>query len=75
MNVWEKIVKANTYILCVAAVLCGLGHWLGSFVFMYTSTIGVIDSRKHKSFDGTLINLAFLLLNLFFSTQTICGLF
>lgn len=72
---WEKIVWVNTIILVLAAICCGTGYWLGSFLFVYTSSIGFADSAQLKNWHGIIINASFLALNLFFSGQYLCGLF
>lgn len=68
---WTNIVKANTFILCIAAILCGTSHWLGSFVFMYTSLVGIIDGKRIHNIHCIVINLAFLCLNGYFTYGTI----
>lgn len=72
---WENIVKINTIILCLAAICCGASFWIGSFLFVYTSTIGFIDGIKLKNFHVITINSVFLALNLFFSIKFLINLF
>jgi hypothetical protein len=75
MKKFDIIVKINTIILCFAAICCGAGWAIGSFLFVYTSTIGFIDGVRNKNFHGIVINSAFLALNLFNSIKTILGWF
>ncbi len=65
MKIWEKVVYFNTIALVLAAICCGAGYWTGAALFVYTSTIGFIDSAKNKNYHGIVINSAFLALNLF----------
>lgn len=74
MRAWEKVVQINTIALVLAAVCCGANYWAGSFLFVYTSIIGFIDSIKVKNTHGMIINAAFLALNLFNSIRFILSL-
>lgn len=71
---WKRIVEINTIMLVLAAICCGAGHWIGAFLFVYTSTIGFVDSVKNNNFHSIVINASFLALNLFNSVKFIIGL-
>ena len=73
MKVWEKVTQINTIVLVLAAICCGAGYWLGSFLFVYTSSIGFADSIRLKNFHGIVINASFLALNLFMSAKFLLG--
>ena len=69
----EKLVMINSWVLVVAACFCATGSIIGSFLFLYTCVIGLIDGIKHKNFDGVLINGALGGMNTYFVIKFLIG--
>lgn len=65
-KIYNTIISVNTIILVLAAIFTVVGSPAGSFLFVYTSTIGFIDSMKNKNAHGLVINGTFLAMNLYF---------
>ena len=65
-KIYNIIISVNTIILVLAAIFTVVGSPAGSFLFVYTSSIGFIDSMKNKNVHGVIINSTFLAMNLFF---------
>ena len=63
---FEKLVMINSWVLVVAACFCVTGSSVGSFVFLYTCIIGLIDGIRNKNFDSILINGTLGGMNTFF---------
>lgn len=65
-KIYNTIISVNTIVLVLAAIFTVVGSPAGSFLFVYTSTIGFIDSIKNKNAHGLVINGTFLAMNLYF---------
>ena len=65
-KIYNTIISVNTIVLVLAAIFTVVGSPAGSFLFVYTSSIGFIDSMKNKNVHGIIINSTFLAMNLFF---------
>ncbi len=52
----EKLIAINAWVLILGACLTVAGSPIGSFVFLYTCIIGLIDGIKEKNFNAILIN-------------------
>lgn len=65
-KIYNTIISVNTIVLVLAAIFTVVGSPAGSFLFVYTSTIGFIDSIKNKNAYGLVINGTFLAMNLYF---------
>jgi hypothetical protein len=52
----EKLIAINAWVLILGACLTVAGSPIGSFVFLYTCVIGLIDGIKEKNFNAILIN-------------------
>ena len=65
-KIYNTIISVNTIVLVLAAIFTVVGSPAGSFLFVYTSSIGFIDSMKNKNVHGVIINSTFLAMNLFF---------
>lgn len=65
-KIYNTIISVNTIVLVLAAIFTVVGSPVGSFLFVYTSSIGFIDSMKNKNVHGVIINSTFLAMNLFF---------
>ena len=70
----RKIDYASVFLCAIAAGLCWIGHPLASFVFVSSSTIGLIDSIKCKAIAPALINGIFFALNFGTSVQFLLSL-
>lgn len=69
----EKLVMINSWVLVVAACFCATGSIIGSFLFLYTCVIGLIDGIRNKNFDGILINGTLGGMNMFFVLKFLIG--
>lgn len=65
-KIYNTIISVNTIVLVLAAIFTVIGSPAGSFLFVYTSTVGFIDSMKNKNAHGLVINGTFLAMNLYF---------
>ena len=65
-KIYNTIISINTIVLVLAVIFTVVGSPAGSFLFVYTSSIGFIDSMKNKNANGIMINSTFLALNLCF---------
>lgn len=65
-KIYNTIISVNTIVLVLAAIFTVVGSSAGSFLFVYTSTVGFIDSTKNKNAHGLIINGTFLAMNLYF---------
>jgi hypothetical protein len=74
-KIYNIIMELNCYFCVLAAILTVTNSPIGSFVFVYTSTVGLVDSIKNKIRSGIIINSTFLAMNTYFSILTIIGLF
>lgn len=61
----RKIDYIIIFLCAIAAALCGVGSPLSAPVFVFSSSIGVIDSIKNKLITPALVNGIFLTLNLY----------
>lgn len=66
IKIYNTIISVNTIILVLAAIFTVVGSPAGSFLFVYTSIVGFIDSMKNKNAHGLVINGTFLVMNLYF---------
>ena len=60
----RKIDYIMIYMCAFAAALCYLGNNTSSIFFIGSSSIGLVDSIKHKVLTGAIINAIFLALNM-----------
>ena len=67
----RKIDWITIFICACAAALCYVDSSLASFLFVASSSIGLIDSIKHRVLSASLVNGIFLTLNLAFSIETL----
>ena len=74
-KIYSVVMELNCYFCVLAAILTVTNSSFGSFVFVYTSTVGLVDSIKNKVRSGIIINSTFLAMNTYFSILTIAGLF
>lgn len=65
-KIYNLLQSVNTYLLILAAIFTGTGSILGSFLFCYTSTIGLIEGIRTKVTNAIIVNSTFLALNTFF---------
>ena len=57
LKIYDFLLTINVWFLVLGAILTVLNISAGSFVFLYTCVIGMIDSVKfHKNFNGIIIN-------------------
>lgn len=70
----RKIDYLTVFLCAAAAGLCWIGNPLASFVFVTSSTIGLLDSIKNKAVAPSLINGIFLALNFGNSIQFLLSL-
>ena len=63
-----KLRKVEIISICfcaLAALLCGMESCAAAYVFIISSSIGLIDNLKNKVASGSIINIIFLLLNIY----------
>ena len=65
-KIYNLIQNLNCFFLVLAAIFTVTGSPFGSPLFVYTSTVGLIDAIKNKSWQGTIINSTFLAMNFYF---------
>ena len=73
-KIYNLIQNLNCFFLILAAIFTATENPFGSLLFIYTSTIGLIDAIKNKSWQGTIINSTFLAMNFYFTILTIIEL-
>lgn len=73
-KIYNLIQNLNCFFLVLAAILTVTENSFGSPLFVYTSTVGLIDAIKNKSWQGTIINSTFLAMNFYFTILTILEL-
>lgn len=73
-KIYNLIQNLNCFFLVLAAILTVTENPFGSPLFVYTSTVGLIDAIKNKSWQGTIINSTFLAMNFYFTILTILEL-
>ena len=69
----EKLIAINAWVLILGACLTVAGSPIGSFVFLYTCVIGLIDGIKEKSFNAILINGALGGMNTYYVIKFLMG--
>lgn len=74
-KIYNVVMELNCYFCVLAAILTVTNSSFGSFVFVYTSVVGLVDSIKNRVRSGIIINSTFLAMNTYFSFLTIMGLF
>ena len=72
---YDVLVTINVWFLVLGAILTVVNSPAGSFVFLYTCVIGMIDAVKTNSFNGKVVNGALGAMNLYYSIVTIFTLF
>ena len=73
---YNFLLTVNVWFLVLGAILTVCKSSIGSFVFLYTCIIGMIDSVKfNKNFNGIIINGTLGAMNLYYSILTINSLF
>ena len=71
-KIYNLIQNLNCFFLVLAAIFTVTESPFGSPLFVYTSTVGLIDAiKKNKSWQGTIINSTFLAMNFYFTILTI----
>ena len=70
-KIYSLIQNLNCFFLVLAAIFTVTENPLGSPLFIYTSTVGLIDAIKNKSWQGIIINSTFLAMNFYFTILTI----
>lgn len=74
-KIYNFLLIVNVWFLVLGAILTILNSPVGSFVFLYTCVIGMIDSVKfNKNFNGIIINGTLGAMNLYYSILTIASL-
>ena len=73
-KIYNFIQNINCFLLVLAAIFTVTKSSLGSLLFVYTSTVGLMDAIKTKSWQGMIINSTFLAMNVYFTILTICEL-
>lgn len=73
-KIYNFIQNINCFFLVLAAIFTVTESSLGSSLFVYTSTVGLIDAIKTKSWQGMIINSTFLAMNVYFTILAICEL-
>ena len=71
IKIYYLIQNLNCFFLILAAIFTVTESPFGSPLFVYTSTVGLIDAIKNKSWQGTIINSTFLAMNFYFTILTI----
>ena len=69
----EKLVAINAWVLVLGACLTIAESPIGSFVFLYTCAIGLIDGIKKKNFNAILINGALGGMNTYYVIKFLIG--
>lgn len=70
----EKLVSINAWILIVAACFTVANSPIGSFLFLYTCVVGLVDGIKNKNFNSILINGALGGMNTYYVIKFLIGL-
>ena len=70
-KIYNLIQNLNCFFLVLAAIFTVTENSLGPPLFVYTSTVGLVDAIKNKSWQGTIINSTFLAMNFYFTILTI----
>lgn len=66
-KVYGVLLELNCYFLVLAAILLVVESKWGSPLFVYTSTIGLIDAINNKSKNGIIVNSTFAAMNTYFT--------
>ena len=75
-KVYDFLLAVNIWFLCLGAILTVINCPIGSFVFLYTCIIGMIDSTVfNKNFNGIVVNGALGAMNLYYCICTVIKLF
>lgn len=61
----RKVDYLMIFICALAAALCGAGQPLSAPLFVFSSSLGLVDSVKKRVLSAALINGIFLTLNLY----------
>lgn len=72
---YNVLLTINVWFLVLGAILTVINCPVGSFVFLYTCIIGMIDSVKSKVFNGIIINGTLGAMNTYYSVLTIISMF
>lgn len=67
----RKVDWIMIYMCAIAAALCYLNNNAAPIFFIGSSSIGLVDSAKHKVLTGSIINAIFLTLNIATLVRTI----
>ena len=73
-KVYNFLLTINVWFLVLGAVLTVTNSVFGSFVFLYTCVIGMIDAVKTNNFNGKIINGTLGGMNLYYCILTITNL-
>lgn len=74
-KIYNFLLIINVWFLVIGAILTVANSPIGSFVFLYTCIIGMIDAIKTKSFNGIVINGTLGAMNTYYSILTIISFF
>lgn len=73
-KVYDFLLTINVWCLVLGAILTVVNSPVGSFVFLYTCVIGMLDAVKfHKNFNGMIINGTLGAMNLYYCICTLMG--
>lgn len=70
-KIYNVLLTINVWFLVLGAVLTVTNCPAGSFVFLYTCVIGMIDAVKSNSFNGKIVNGTLGGMNLYYCIMTI----
>lgn len=73
-KVYNFLLTINVWFLVLGAVLTVTNSAFGSFVFLYTCVIGMIDAVKTSNFNGKIVNGTLGGMNLYYCIVTIVNL-
>lgn len=74
-KIYNFFLTVNIWFLVLGAILTVLNSPIGSFVFLWTCIIGMIDSTVfNKNFNGIVVNGSLGAMNLYYSICTIYNL-
>lgn len=73
-KIYNFLLTINVWFLVLGAILTVVNSPLGSFVFLYTCIIGMIDAVKTNNFNGKVVNGALGGMNIYYCVVTIMSL-
>lgn len=72
-KLYKFLLTINVWFLVLGAILTVTKNPCGSFVFLYTCVIGMIDAVKTKNFNSILVNGSLGAMNIYYCYLTIIG--